>query len=176
MKVSFSRQSGFTLTEIIMTIVVGTIIIPPFIFMILAALQGPTVMSAAIKGNSLASDLMEEVLSKQWDENSSGTGPVLDGNKTQPADLGPEIGETRITFNDIDDYHGYSESPPENAQGQVITDFSNFTRSVQIFYVEGGASGDYETELGTASNFKKIIVTVQGAGVLNNVEAVVSNR
>ena len=87
---------GFTLPEIIMTITIGTIIIPPIIIMLLVALRAPVVISGAIKGNSLASDLMEEILSKRWDEASTGTGPIADGIKTLPVDLGLEAGETRI--------------------------------------------------------------------------------
>jgi len=176
MRSAKKRQSGFTLLEIIMTMLVGAIIIPPIILMIVTALRAPTVMSGTIKGNSLASDMMEEILSKSWDENSTDTGPIADGIKTLPANLGPDGGETRPSFNDVDDYNGYSESPPTDHQGQVITEFSDFTRSVQIFYVQGGASEDYDTELGAVSNFKKIIITVESKVSKNEVEAVVSNR
>ena len=170
------KNKGFTLFEIIMTIMVGSVIIPPIILMIVTALKGPIIMSGIIKGNSLASDLMEEILSKSFDENSNNTGPIADGLKTLPANHGPEASETRASFDDVDDYNGYSESPPTTQQGVVITDFSDFTRSAQIIYVQGGSSEDYNTELGSVSNFKKIIVTVQSKGVLNQVESVVCNR
>ena len=176
MMLTKKRQRGFTLFEIIMTMLVGAIIIPPIILIIVTALKAPTVMSGTIKGNSLASDLMEEILSKSWDEQSTNVSPLPDGSKTPPLDLGPEAGETRATFDDVDDYNGYSESPPADHQGQIITGFSGFTRSVQVFYVQGGVSEDYDSELGTVSHFKKIIITVENENSKNQVEAVVCNR
>lgn len=177
MRILFKKKNrGFTLFEIIMTIMVGSIIIPPIILMIVVSLQAPIVMSGIIKGNSLASDLMEEILSKSFDENSTNTGPIGDAGKTLPENLGPEAGETRASFDDIDDYNGHTESPPQTQQGQVITDFPNFTRKVEVFYVQGGGSGDYDTPLGIVSHFKKIRVTAEGTNSKNQVEAVVCNR
>ena len=170
------NNKGFTLVEIIMTIMVGYIIIPPIILMIVVSLQAPAILSGTIKGNSLASDLMEEILSKSFDENSSNTGPIGDASKTLPEDLGPEAGESRASFDDIDDYNGYTESPPQTQQGQVITDFPDFTRKVEIFYVQGGSSGDYDTPQATVTHFKKIRVTAEGSRSKNQVEAVVCNR
>lgn len=173
---SFRGQNGFTLAEIIMTIVVGSIIIPPIILLMLTALQAPAVMMGTIKCNSLASDLLEEIVSQKWDRNSTGSGPIADALKTAPGSLGPESGEARSTFNDMDDYNGYTEKPPRDARGNIIAEFPDFTRSVQVFYVQGGSSGDYSTKLTVVSNFKKIIVTVQSSKVTNKVETVVANR
>ncbi len=170
------KQKGFTLFEIIMTILVGSIIIPPIILMILTALKSPAVMSNAIKGNSLGSDLMEEILSKKWDENSTGSGPINDSSKTPPDELGPESGETRPDFDDVDDYNNYTESPPKDRNGNVLSDFSSYTRSVEVYYVAGSETNDYETKISDVSNFKKIVITVKGPNVENKLIAIVSNR
>jgi hypothetical protein len=159
-----------------MTIMVGAIIIPPIVLMIITALRAPVVVAGTIKGNALASDLMEEVLSKSWDENATAVGPISDGLKTLPASLGPESGETRPAFDDIDDYNGYSESPPKVQDGQVLADFAEFTRSVQVYYVRGGSSGDYTTQQSVVTNFKKIIIRVDSEGARNQLEAVMANR
>lgn len=170
------KEKGFTLFEIIMTILVGSIIIPPIILMIVTALRSPVVMTNTIQGNSLASDMMEEILSKRWDENSTGEGPISDDDKTPPDQLGPESGETRSTFDDVDDYNNYSESPPVDRNGQVLTDFSNYTRKVEVYYVYGAQTGDYETKINEKSNFKKIVVTVTGPDTENKLISIVSNR
>jgi hypothetical protein len=134
------------------------------------------VVAGTIKGNSLASDLMEEVLSKSWDENSTAVGPIADGLKTPPASLGPESGEARLAFDDIDDYNGYSESPPKAQDGQAVEGFAEFTRSVQVYYVRGGSTGDYATQESVVTNFKKIIIRVDSEGARNQLEAVMANR
>lgn len=57
-------------------------------------------------------------------------------NPTTPVSFGPESGETgRNTFNDVDDYNGWTESPPQNPDGTVLPDLSAWTRKVTVAWV-----------------------------------------
>ncbi|MCV6605163.1 MAG: hypothetical protein OIF34_07645, partial [Porticoccaceae bacterium] len=47
--------------------------------------------------------------------------------------LGPE-GETRATFDDVDDYDGLNEAPSENALGIVRPEYQNYRIAVQVSY------------------------------------------
>src|SRR5206468_12187441 len=74
--------------------------------------------------------------------------------------LGAELGETRVTFNDVDDYNGLSESPPQTANGTTIAGYTGWTRSVQVAWANPSnpsASSLIETGL------KRITITVTAA-------------
>ncbi len=93
---------------------------------------------------------MEEIKSKRWDENS----PIPPGAYTNPP--APEGGEARTlctgtpsSFDDIDDYNGYSESCPLGG--------SNYTSSIQICYVN---AADLESCVAGTSDYKRIQITV----------------
>lgn len=71
-----------------------------------------------------------------------------------------ETGSTRADFDDIDDYDDWTESPPQLKGGTVLTDFTGWTRSVDIKKVSNGnpltERGDNFHEQG----IRKITITV----------------
>jgi hypothetical protein len=85
-------------------------------------------------------------------------------NPTQPVLFGPESGETgRGTFNDVDDYNGWSESPPQNPDNSILPDLNGWTRKVTVQWVSPtNVSQTSVTETGA----KLITVTVLHNGVL----------
>jgi hypothetical protein len=75
---------------------------------------------------ALGQEMMEEILAHEfWDAN--GVNP------------GPETGQTRATFDSLDDYHGYAESEGsiQNVRSQVCTEAAavGLSRSVAATYV-----------------------------------------
>jgi|Deesub1362B_J571_1020462.scaffolds.fasta_scaffold00155_28 hypothetical protein len=91
----------------------------------------------------LGQDLLEEMLSRAWDESGY----------SDP--LGPEAGEARTacgqgpgSFDDLDDYHGYSET--------CTWDGASFTRQVQVCYTD--ASAPDECLASGTTDYKKITV------------------
>jgi MSHA pilin protein MshD len=97
----------------------------------------------------LADGLIWEIMTKDYQDPSL---PTLV--------LGPELGETsRSQYDDVDDYNGLVESPPQNKDGTTIPNLTNWTRSVLVEWVDpnnvtGAAS---LTETGC----KRITVTVK---------------
>lgn len=85
----------------------------------------------------LAHQLLAEILDMDYQE-STGT----------PA-FGTETGETsRSLYDDIDDYHNLSESPPSFRDGTSMTSYSGWTRSVSV------------TEVGTTDSLLTSTLTV----------------
>ena len=89
---------------------------------------------------ALAQEMMEEILSKPFDDPQGASTP------------GPETGETtRDKFDNIDDYHGYTETPGNiaDANGTVITGAAaaGLSRYVtaQYVYVSGQPTGQPAT-------------------------------
>lgn len=100
-----------------------------------------------IRGQQLAAALLNEILLQAYAE------PVT------AAVFGPESGEAgnRSLFDDVDDYHNWSASPPTDRSGQAIAGFTGWTQNVSVQWAN-------PTTLAatTAGNtgLKKIAVTV----------------
>lgn len=104
-------QGGFTLVEIIVGLVTLGIS-----FVILSVIIFPQAQRSAepvlqMRAAALGQALLDEIISKPFDENSDRvSGQFRCGEEgapecTLPSLLGPEPGETRERFNDVDDYH-----------------------------------------------------------------------
>ncbi len=92
----------------------------------------------------LAQQLMAEILSAAFVD--PGTSPTF----------GPETGETRATFNDVDDYNGLSEGPPATRAGVAMTGYAGWTRAVSVAYVDPATLA----VSALATPLKRITVTV----------------
>ncbi|MFH1904929.1 MAG: prepilin-type N-terminal cleavage/methylation domain-containing protein [bacterium] len=133
------KNRGMTLIEIIIVIVVLSIAMLPLLIMfsnvVAKSAEGQFVPTATLLGQ----DLIEEIESKRYDENTDPPWTVT---------LGPEEA-TRDDYDDVDDFKGYSEDP--------ISGYPNYSSSVDVYYVE---PGDLNTEVTGPTDFKKIIVTI----------------
>jgi len=111
--VTLLKSHGFTLIETIIGIVVLSIA-----FSILTTLIYPLANQSAeqvhqIKAAELGQSMINEILGKAFDQNSDMSGGLVRCGDTG-ADactswdkLGPEPGEIRVNFNDVDDYHDH---------------------------------------------------------------------
>ncbi len=149
---SVKNRRGFTLAEALMaTVVLGIaasgVLYP---FTVGAGLRAEGMRRTL--GAKLAGDLMEQILTK----------PFLDpeGSDYNP---GPDSGDT--IFDNIDDYHGYSESQGQvtDASGEVFTDpaYAKFSRRVSCQYVYVPQQPELEEN---QCNFILVTVSVQWNG------------
>jgi hypothetical protein len=79
--------------------------------------------------------------------------------------FGPESGEvtgTRAQFDDVDDYRGWTESPPQAKDGTVLKDYRDFSRSVTVQNVDPADLTRVVPD--GSSDFKQVIVTVTKRG------------
>jgi hypothetical protein len=75
--------------------------------------------------------------------------------------IGPEIDEgtsTRLDFDDVDDYDGWTASPPQEKDGTELTEYAGWTRNVTVEFVDAFAPGGSATVSDTGA--KRITVTV----------------
>jgi MSHA pilin protein MshD len=144
----YRDQRGVTLIDLILVIIIVAIAIPPMVGVFITNTRNSTFGVTMARANHLASNLFEEIRSKRWDENVGAAS----------ATLGPETGETRATFDDVDDFHGLNETPPRDSQGVAMSGSTGFGQQVSVCYVAGTA---LDTCLGSGtSNYKRITVTV----------------
>jgi len=159
-KLTENTQKGFTSIELLVATVVFLLAMFPMVKSILKNTKMTTHAIVNARATSLALDLAGQIKALRWDEN--GSAPIAPGNRTPPLQLGPDTpGETdqdKSTYDDIDDFNGYSDS------------VGPYERSVQVRYVEQvGAAPNFEILYpspgdNNPKDFKKIIVSVQGPG------------
>ncbi|MFY0678782.1 MAG: prepilin-type N-terminal cleavage/methylation domain-containing protein [Neptuniibacter sp.] len=132
-----AAEKGFSLVEVVITIVIISIAL-------VAAISGwgniarhsSDVMWQS-KVAYLGQAYLEEILSRRFDELTPVGGSPLCSPCTAEADFGSDTGETRSSFDDVDDYHGISENAVGLFVGLIgqVQAYDNYTVSVDVSYV-----------------------------------------
>jgi hypothetical protein len=102
----------------------------------------------------LADGLMAEILAQSYQDPVS---PVFG-----PETAGGESAISRATWDDVDDYNGWVESPPRDKDGTTIAGMSGWERSVAVVWVN---PADLTQVSATESGATRITVTVRYNGV-----------
>jgi MSHA pilin protein MshD len=152
------RQGGaaFTLLEGLLAVVVLTIAVTAVIMPFTVGMRTQMVEARQSLAVPLAEELMEEILSKPFEEPDDGD------EQAEPAGaFGPDTGETsRQQFSAIDDYHGYTDPPGTitDPGGSVIDDAAavGLSRHVTVAYVH--VTGQ---DTGEPATFMRVVVEVR---------------
>lgn len=163
-----AKESGFTLIEIIIAIVVLSISLSIVSTLIVPAEQKSADQIHQVKAAELAQSLLNDISSRAFDHKSDMTGGRNRCDETGPVactagdKLGPEDGngdrinageDDREDYNDVDDFHEYASNDDalDNSLGESYSSFK--------IYVDVQYAG---LELGLADNklAKRITVTV----------------
>jgi len=175
------HPQGFTLIEIVITIVIlGAVagILVPFLTAITHS-PDPVIRERTI---ALGQALMDEVMAKRWDENTPiGGGPICTvespNRATRPslidtcvttatsvANLGADAGETRTTYDDVDDYRSMP-AEIDNFTDQNGNTFSlpGYRRQVTVDYITSSSATITDTLPAISANktdTKRVVVTI----------------
>ncbi len=136
------KQSGLTLIELVITIVVLGIALSALVSALTTGIGRSAQPMWEGKALELSQAYLDEILAKKFDDQSPlGGGQVL--SAVSPCTASNE-GQARVLFDDVDDYHGVSDAPPVLTDSTVnMARYSNY--QVDIAVVCAG------TELGTAN-------------------------
>ena len=149
-----TKRAGFSLIEVVIcTLLVGLILVASMksFGAVLRHRQFTTDRDRAIL---LAEDLVAEILENGYSD------------PDEPLSFGRESGESggsRTDYDDVDDFHNWDSSPPENRDGTEITGLSTWRRSVTVEYV---SSNDLTSIVGSDQGIKRITVNVYNNGHL----------
>ncbi|MFH1777102.1 MAG: hypothetical protein ABH952_06050 [Candidatus Omnitrophota bacterium] len=152
-------SKGLTFLEIIIALSLFTIALLGIFQMFNMALNAGYRATQETIATNLARGLMNEIMSKNFED------PMEPGT-----DIGPNTEEiTRSHFDDVDDYHGLTESPPVTVGGAdmdgtgepPLPDYSDFTRNVTVVYCNIDGANNIVVS-GSPTNYKQIKVTVSG--------------
>lgn len=120
------HRAAFTLVEAVLSVLIVGIMLVAALSTVGASRLSQFKTSQATRGQLLAESLMAEILQQDY----------LDPSDTPV--FGCEAGEsttTRADFDDVDDYHGWSSSPPVQKDGTQITGLAGWQRSVTVEWV-----------------------------------------
>lgn len=174
-------DQGFTLIEIIITIVIlggVSLMLLPF-FNAVTHGPDPVIRERAI---SLGQAMMDEIMAKKWDANTPmGGGPICTTgesgtgrgngtytltcpdtsaeNKNASSSLGPDGTETRIDYDDVDDYNGLNETDTFTDQDGATTTLTGYRRQVTVRYIASNANPiDQNTPAAAGTTDTKLVV------------------
>jgi len=149
------KQRGYSLIELVITIIISAIVVTAFLTLFSSVQLKSTEPVFQVKAAELGQAYLEEIALKKYDHQSP-SGNTVRCNESGPAcsgTLGLDGAETRVNFNDIDDYNNLTNDPPIDALGNVRSGFNNFSVSISVEY-----AGD---DIGLAAqDMKRIEVTV----------------
>lgn len=118
-----ARRGGFTLMETVMSTFLVSIVLVGSLKMVGGSLQARNIQAQHRGGASLARDLMAEIVHARYEEPDD---PPVFGRESS------ESGGDRADWDDIDDYDGWSSSPPESKDGTELTGYTGWTREVEV--------------------------------------------
>lgn len=106
---------------------------------------------ALFTGTGLAQSILEEALSRDFDEQTTTRILTLTDSLTAPGSLGKESGESDVTtFDDVDDYNNYTKT-------DNLEIFGDFHSKVQVVYI---VSMNPDQQSATRTFMKKITVNM----------------
>jgi len=149
-----TKMKGFTLIELVVAIVVFAVAFTLLITAFYPSIEGSANPVLQVRAAELGQAYLEEIMAKRFDERNTTGARSRCGEPSAPAcsAIGPDGGESRSSYDDVDDYDGLNESPTD-ALGSPIANYNNYSVQVTVTYAGG--------DLGLAANdAKKIVVTV----------------
>lgn len=182
-----ARQTGITLIELISTIVILAIALTGITVVIQGGLGRSADVTLQVRTVALGQAYLDEILGKRFDERTRNSGiPPCRAAAPPPrqctaeGSFGPDGGEDRSTYDDVDDYHDLDEgdgqaTPLQDAEGNTRSGYENFRVEVDVRYINVGASEEEENlgqgdELDDEFDAKLITVTVSHRSLSQGVQ------
>jgi len=147
-----SRRRAFSLIEVLVATAIMGVLLVAAMQTVGNSVRAERFTADTSQGLWLAQQLMAEIRGAKYRE------------PDETPTFGPEPLETggaRSAFDDVDDYHNWSASPPQDPDGTVIPDRAGWQRTVTVDYLN---PNDLSAEVGLDHGVKRITVVVQRNG------------
>lgn len=162
-----ARRVGISLIEVMISLVLVSTILLVAITASANLLRNNTLRRGENQGQQLAAQFLDEVSCMDFQD------------RVEPL-FGLESDEDagdRTTFDDVDDFHGYSSSPPVHRDGTAITGYQGWSISVNVAPADADTTGVTTATSNTDSPLRLITVvcttpegtTVQATTLVSNV-------
>jgi len=147
------RRTAFTLVEAVIATVIVSVMLVAALGTVGTSRLVQQKVSLSSRGRLLAESLLAEIIQQAYQD------------PDETVAFGAESGEktnNRSDFDDVDDYHGWSQSPPKTKSGSAIPASTGWTRTVTVVWVDPAAPAQTET---SESGAKRITVTARYSNV-----------
>jgi prepilin-type N-terminal cleavage/methylation domain-containing protein len=148
-----SRRRAFSLVEVAVSAVLVGVLMAAAMRSVGGSVLAQYRTAERAFARLLADGLLTEILAKDYRQAGS-TG------------IGRDAGETttsKVNYNDVDDFDTWTESPPQFADGTPMPDLANWSRSVQVVFVDPANLNQTSTSA-SETGAKRITVTVTHNG------------
>jgi len=151
-----SQRRGITLWETAMsTFLVGMVLVTATTTAG-TSMRMQTKAAKRAKAGYLAHALIGEMLELSYMQPGQTSSPIgLDAG---------ESATSRANYNDVDDYNGWIDSPPQNKDGSVMPDLASWSRRVVVEWVSPSTLTQASPGSAIETGLKRITVTVQNNG------------
>ncbi|QDU81898.1 Microbial collagenase precursor [Polystyrenella longa] len=149
-----SRKAGLSLLEVVMSTLLISILMLTALRTVGASFRAEFFTAQQTQAMLFAEDLLSEIIQMEYEEPVD---PVSFGRETG------EVGTNRTTWDDVDDYNGWTSSPLQYQDGTEIPDTSSWTRAVSVQFVLADSP---DTTTNDDEGLKKITVTISKNNVV----------
>ena len=150
---------GFVFVEVTISYVLLALalvsLVPVFMIAIRAGMSTEQLQASTY----LSTELLEEVRMRRWDERTMNSGAHI----ASPSVLGIDVSESasdKRTFDDVDDFNGWTEAGVVDPVMRPLPDFKSYTRTVAVAYVDASLNVSVPT-----TDFKRITVCTRTAKI-----------
>ena len=144
---------GFSLIEAAISIVIVGGLLVAALTTVAQSSRGLQRTGEKARGTMLAQQLMAEILLQDYEEPVDTPGFGRESS---------ESGGDRTAYDDVDDYNGWSSSPPEYKDGKQFADLNGWERSVAVVRVNPSS---VNVAIGSDQGVKRITVAVTYNGL-----------
>ncbi len=156
------RRPAFSFVEVLVAmLIIGGLAVAALNTLGSIALSRQSAIEQA-QAYALANDLLSEIMNEPYATTDLVVGFI-------GIEVGDSLGGTRSAFDDVDDYDGWSSTPPETKDGTELSAYAGWTRQVSVEWVEAdngfkpsGSETGIKRITVTVSSRQRVLATVQG--------------
>jgi len=126
---------GFILIEASISYIVLSLALVALVPLFILSLRANKASEKVAVATHLSQELLEEVRLRRWDQATPPSGTHIASGSAIGTDGGENAADKK-TFNDIDDFNGWTESPPRDPVMRSLTAFAAYSRAVTVRYVD----------------------------------------
>lgn len=157
------KKTGYILFETCVAYIVAIYTVVSLISVFSLATKATPAADHAFIAAALAHELMAEVKLRKWDETQPASRPGYPAySQSAIAVDSGESTSNKSTFDDIDDFNGWTEAPPQDPVGAALNTWDDMQRTVTVGYVTAALAPS-----GSPTDYKKVTVCALKTGMTN---------